>query len=111
MVEFMDKRGILIAALQETKLSSRKPLYCYNVIRKDREINKAGRITCLIHNSVNFRPLDIRMDSIDDHFEIQGIAVRSGKVGTEIFNIYIHRVAAYSSGYNHSLDFLLEGTS
>ena len=108
----MDKRGILIAVLKETKLSSRNPLSystSYNVLRKDREINKVGGIVFLIHSSVNFRPLDIRMDSINDHFEIQGIVVRSEEVEIEIFNIYIPPVAACLSGYNPSLDFLLEG--
>ena len=112
LVEFMDKRGILTAELQETKPSSRNPLSCsssYNVIRKYREINKGGGIASLIHSSANFRPLDIQMDSIDDRFEIQGIAVRSAEVEIEIFNIHILPMAACHSGYNPSLDFLLAG--
>ena len=49
------------------------------------------------------------MDSIDDHFEIQGIAVRSEEVEIEIFNIYIPPVAACRSGYSPSLDFFIGG--
>ena len=108
----MDNRGILIAPLLETKLSSRNPLSCshsYNLIRKDRGINKEGGIAFFIYSLVNFRPLDIRIDSIDDHFERQGICVRSGEVEIEIFNIYFPPVAASSSWYNPSLDFILEG--
>ena len=40
VTDYMDKKGILLAALQETKLSSRNPLTCsasYTVLRQDRE--------------------------------------------------------------------------
>ena len=51
LVEFTNKRGILIAALQETKLSRRNPLSCsssYNVLRKDRKKNNGGGIAFLV---------------------------------------------------------------
>ena len=81
LVVFRDKVGILIATLQETKLSSTNSLSCsssYKVLRKDRETNNGGGITFLVHSSVSFRPLDIGANSNDDHFGIQGFAVRSG---------------------------------
>ena len=58
------------------------------MLRKDREKNTGGVIAYLVHTSVSFRPLDIRADSKDDHLEIQGIAVCSGEVEIEMFNIY-----------------------
>ena len=104
LVEVMDKRGILIAAFQERKLSSRNPHSCstsHNVLRKGREKNNGEGIAFLVHSSISFRPLD--------NFEIQCIAVRSGDVDIEIFNIYIPPVAVCRFGYSSTLDFLLEG--
>ena len=108
----MDKKGILLAALQETKLSSKDPLSCsssYNVLRQDREKNKGGGIAFLIHISVTFRPLDIPSNSTDDHLEIQGISVRSGEVDIEIYNLYIplvvqpfNRISFGGSESNHT---------
>ena len=94
------------------KAVEQKPLSCsssYNVLRKDREKNNGGGIAFLLHSSVSCIPLDTRADSNDDHFAIQGIAVRSGEVEIEIFNINIYLVAACGSGYSPTLDFLLEG--
>ena len=67
LVEFMDKVGILIAALQEKKLSSRNQLTCsssYNVLRKDLGKSNGEEIAFLVHSSVSFRPLDILPKSV-----------------------------------------------
>ena len=107
VTNFMDKKGILIAALQETKLTSRNPLSCsasYSVIRQDRERNKGGGLAFIIHKTVTYRSLDIQ--SNDDHLEIQSIAVQTGEVEMEILNLYIPPVAACRSGYNPQIDYL-----
>ena len=110
VTDFMDKRRILIAALQETKLTNRNPISCsssYSIIRQDRERDKGGGLAFLIHDSVNFRPLSLT--SNDDHLELQGIAVRSGEDEIEILNVYIPPTAACRLGYRPSIEFLMEG--
>jgi hypothetical protein len=53
----MEKNNILIAALQETKLTSNskeKKTPNYTLVRKDRGTDKGGGVAFLVHKKLNF---------------------------------------------------------
>ena len=60
ITDFMDRKDIKIAAIQETKLTSRNKLMHssnYTLIRLDRARNAGGGIAFILHNSVKYNPL------------------------------------------------------
>ncbi|XP_075163033.1 uncharacterized protein LOC142235657 [Haematobia irritans] len=104
ITDFMDKRGILISALQETKLSSRNGLTrssCYSVIRQDRERNAGGGIAFIVHDSVRYRPM--LLTRTDPHLVIQEKTVTVGKEDICILNVYIPPDSACQTGYKPML--------
>ncbi|XP_065354415.1 uncharacterized protein LOC135948892 [Calliphora vicina] len=90
ITRFMRQHNIVVAAVQETKLTSNSSLQScnrYNVLRKDRTRGNGGGIAFIIHNTVQYLSLDL--NSRDQYLEVQGIAVRSGDTELELYNVYI----------------------
>ena len=70
--DFIDRKDIKIAAIQETKLTSRNKLTHssnYTLMRLDRDRNAGGGIAFIPHNSVKYNPLATIVD--DDHLEVE----------------------------------------
>ncbi|XP_069968578.1 uncharacterized protein Dyrk3 isoform X2 [Bactrocera oleae] len=112
IVAFMSQERVSIAAVQETKLNSRSDLLScasFNVLRKDRGRDNGGGLAFILHNTVQYRLIDVDIDRRDSTLEFQGIAVRSGDVELEIFNIYIPPVTCFPTGYHPNIDALLRG--
>ena len=82
ITDFMDRKDIKIAAIQETKLTSRNKLTDssnYTLIRLDRDRNAGGGKAFILHNSIKYNPLATVIN--DDHLEVQGISVKTCKTG------------------------------
>ena len=64
---FLHARDIKIAAIQETKLRPKNKmpnLGYYAVVRLDRSRGEGGGVAFLVHESINFREIDIKTDGI-----------------------------------------------
>ncbi|XP_065363210.1 uncharacterized protein LOC135956600 [Calliphora vicina] len=112
ITRFMRQHNIVVAAVQETKLTSNSSLQScngYNVLRKDRTRGNGGGIAFIIHNTVQYRALSLDLNSRDQYLEVQGIAVRSGDTELELYNVYIPPVASCPTGYHPDIRNLLDG--
>ncbi|XP_046802955.1 uncharacterized protein LOC124418958 [Lucilia cuprina] len=112
ITRFMQLNNIVVAAVQETKLTSNSSLHScngYNVLRKDRTRSNGGGIAFIIHNTVQYRALSLDLNARDQYLEVQGIAVRSGETDLELYNVYIPPVASCPSGYRPDIRTLLDG--
>ena len=112
VADFMVRMGILIAALQKTKMVRRNPIVkssSFNIIRRDRNRKAVDVLAFLIHDSVTYQSLTI--DRNDPHHKVQRVAVRSGDVEIEFLNVYIPPMSACRAGYKPDIEFLLEGNS
>ena len=105
ITDFMDRKDIKIAAIQETKLTSRNKLTYssnYTLIRLDRDRNAGGGIAFILHNSVKYNPLVTVID--DDHLEVQGISVQAGNMD---IHTYIHTYLAQTPEIGQGLGRIL----
>ena len=104
ITDFMERKNIKIAAIQESKLSSRNKLTCssnYTLIRLDRDKDAGGGIAFILHNSVKYSLLPIT--TTDEHTEVQGISVRSEGMDIDIINVYIPPASACKSGHSATI--------
>ena len=100
LLAWLHEKKIHIAALQETKLTSKsKPSKTgeYTMIRKDRVHDSGGGLAFLIHASVQFTSLPDPPP--DPHIESQAIKVNN----TTITNIYIPPTSSCAPGYTPSI--------
>ena len=95
--------NVKIAAFQETKLTKDAKFEVPNFtsVRKDRTKNKGGGLLLLVHDSINFSPVDLNIT--DDHLEIQAIQVNN----LRIINAYLPPGSSCATGYNPSITPLL----
>ncbi|XP_069962582.1 uncharacterized protein, partial [Bactrocera oleae] len=112
IVAFISRECVSITAVRKTELSSRSDLLScvgFNVLRKDREQDNGVGLAFILHNTVQYRLIDDDIDRRDTALECLGIAVRSGDVELEIFNIYIAPVTCCPAGYHPNIGVLLRG--
>lgn len=111
IVKYMTDNDILLAAIQETKLSSRSKLTNngpFSIVRLDRASNKGKGLAFIVHQSLSHRPAIIPPPSTPDiHIEQMGIVIKSGNTEITIVNIYIPPVSSCESGYVASMEHLL----
>ena len=112
IIDFMIRHSIMIAAIQETKLSKKSKLPSnigeFSVVRKDRTSDAGGGLCFIIHNSIKYQTLDLPPPPIDDlHMEQQGIIVFSGKTQIKLINIYIPPDSCCQCNYHPTLEHLL----
>lgn len=91
IVDFMSRKGISIAVVQETKLNnSLDVLSCagFSVIREAPERDNGSGLAFILHSMVQYRLIDRDIDCRDTTPECQGMAIRSGDAEPEIFNTY-----------------------
>jgi hypothetical protein len=103
LLHYMEKNNILIAALQETKLTSKskpKKTPNYTFVRKDRGVNKGGGVAFLIHKDVNFT-LETTPASLeqDPHLESITISIPGTENNFYIRNVYIPPQSSCGQGY------------
>ena len=104
LLTFMSTNDILIAAIQETKLtdkatSPKTPNFSFE--RKDRGKDKGGGLAFLIHKSIQYRT--IPSSHKDPHLETLSIEVGS----LTIHNVYIPPAASCATGYTVNVKHLL----
>jgi hypothetical protein len=107
----MEKNAILIAALQETKLTDKskaKKTPNYTLVRKDRGTDKGGGVAFLVHKDLNFT-LESTPAILDQDLHLESITIKISKAinnNDELFirNIYIPPQSSCSQGYIPPLD-------
>ena len=107
LLHFMKLNDIKIAAIQETKLTSKskfKESPGFTTIRKDRGNNvKGGGLLFLIHESVPFQLVPTPNTLKDDHLEELTIQINNNESPFNIRNIYIPPASSCSQGYSPPL--------
>ena len=113
LLDYMEKRKILIGVLQETKLTSKSKLKKtnnYTLIRKDRGTNKGGGLAFLVHKDVSFN-LEPTPQSheADQHLESLTISLPS-KDNNHLFirNIYIPPQSSCHQQYQPPINHLFD---
>lgn len=90
---YMYNNNINIAAIQETKLTSRSNLQVkdgYTVIRQDRATNSGGGLAFLVHKSIQFASCDLPTDpNPATNLEQQAINIQYGGKSITFINVYI----------------------
>ncbi|ESO02814.1 hypothetical protein HELRODRAFT_174237 [Helobdella robusta] len=100
--------NISIAALQETKLSTRSavPVFKnYAIYRKDRKSGRGGGLMMLIHHKI---PYTIKQLPDTDTTESQGITIMADGTEINIVNVYIPPQFAFPPHFCASIVDLLE---
>ena len=104
----MEQKKLLVAAIQETKLTSKsKSLKTsnYTLIRQDRGVNKGGGLAFLIHKDITFT-LEKTPPSLeqDQHLETMTISIQGEDSPLKIRNVYIPPQASCTQGYTPNLE-------
>ena len=103
LLDHLEKERILVAAIQETKLTCKskvKKTPNYSLIRKDRGSNKGGGLAFLVHESIPFHQekTPANLDS-DKHLESLTINIPSKSGDFMIRNVYIPPTASCDQLY------------
>ena len=104
LVDFLDKRQVKVACLQETKLTAaaRTPSFRnYAVLRRDRPNGGGGGLITLIHQSISFSHLQSPFN--DDVTEAIVIKVNLNDEYVNIANIYIPPQSSCPASFRASL--------
>ena len=108
LLNYMEANTILIAAIQETKLTSKsKPLNTndYTLVRKDRGKDKGGGIAFLVHESVPFEQIpESQTLANDPHLESLTISIKGKDDNLQIRNIYLPPVSSCEQQYNPPIE-------
>ena len=113
LIDFMQSNAIMVACLQETKLSSKSALKDddlgdYSIIRRDRPAGRGGGIAFLVHKSVSHSAATLPPPPANDtSIEQQAINIKSGKGHITLVNIYIPPTTSCPAGYAASITHLL----
>jgi hypothetical protein len=104
----MEKNNILVAPIQETKLTEKSTLKKtpnYTFVRKDRGVNKGGGVAFLVHKDVNFtlEPTPVSLEQ-DPHIESLTISIPGEENNLHIRNVYIPPQSSCGQGYIPSID-------
>ena len=102
LLQLLRDQNILIACIQETKLTATSvlpPFPNYAVLRKDRPLGRGGGLITLVHHSVTYRELHDPVLPGDNVTELQSITVEVGGAHLIIRNIYIPPPTSCPSGY------------
>ena len=116
LLHYMEKKAVLIAAIQETKLNSKSKIKNtpnYTLVHRDREKDKGGGVAFLVHKDINFTlestPPILDQDS---HLESITISVSGVTINNQdqlyIRNIYIPPQSSCSQGYSPPLNNLYD---
>lgn len=111
IVNYMSKRDVKIAAIQETKLDNSIDIDVpgYYLMRCDRNTHGGG-LAFIIHNDVQYHSMQNLppVSANDQTFEQLGITVTMGTDVLHLVNVYIPPVSSCPSGYIADISHLLE---
>ena len=101
--KFLKSNNIVIACLQESKLSplSKDPDFGdFTVVRKDRPRGRGGGVVILVHHSIGFSHLDVSdITANDAHLEIHGIKAIINNSTIDVYNCYVPPASSCAPGY------------
>ena len=106
----LTERKIMVAALQEMKLSPKQktPKFCnYTVVRKDRT-DRGGGLAILVHHSLAFTEHMLPPLPEDNHLEQMAVNVSTKTGCLTTVNIYVPPDSSCGQGYKPSLSHLLD---
>ena len=120
LTQLLKDQNILIACIQETKLtdtSSLPPFPNYAVLRKDRSQGRGGGLITLIHHSITYKEVYPNFFPGDTTIESQAYSIEVNGAELLICNIYIPPASSCPGGYtpdfnsifNYSGDILIMG--
>jgi hypothetical protein len=90
ILNFMTNENVMIAAIQETKLTDKsRPLVAldYAIVRRDRTHDSGGGLAFLVHTSIQFAEVDTI--PLQPHEEVQVIDVVLNNSHLRVKNVYI----------------------
>ena len=102
LAKWLHDEKVLIAALQDTKLTDKSPpldIPGYAIERKDRGRNKGGGLAFLIHRSIKYSTANDAININDNFTEAQAIRVNN----LLIINIYIPPASSCSNDFKPTL--------
>ena len=102
LAKWLHDEKVLIAALQETKLTDKSSpidIPGYSIERKDRGSNKGGGLAFLIHRSIKYSTANDAFNINDNHTEAQAIRVNN----LLIINVYIPPASSCSRDFKPTL--------
>ena len=112
LLNLMEVDKILVAAIQETKLTSKskpKSTPNYTFIRKDRIGKQGGGLAFLVHNSIIFQLEKTPQALTDDkHIESLTITIPCKGNNLKIRNVYIPPVGSCEENYSPAIDHLFD---
>ena len=113
LLHFMEKDNIKIAAIQETKLTDKSKLpniNNYNMVRKDRGVNKGGGVAFLVHEDIPFQLEDTPNTlKSDQHTESITISIPGENKPLMIRNVYIPPTSSCSQDYTPPINNIFSG--
>ena len=108
---FLEKHNVKVAAIQESKLTSksRNPrIKNFTTVRRDRPQGQGGGLLIFIHKSINFHQQLQSQETLSDlHLEELTISAKLGNTELIISNIYIPPTSSCTAGYQPSIDHLM----
>ncbi len=112
LLHYMEYKKILIAAIQETKMTDKSKSINtpnYTFVRQDRGTDKGGGLAFLVHKDVHFT-LEKTPTSLsrDPNLESMTISIPGDESPLKIRNVYIPPQSSCAQGYIPKLDELYE---
>ena len=108
---FLEKHNVKVAAIQESKLTSKSRKPCiknFTTVRRDRPQGQGGGLLIFIHNSINFHQQPQSPETLSDlHLEELTISAKAGKYRADHLqhlyspNKFLH---SWISTFNRSSD-------
>ena len=108
---FLEKHNVKVAAIQESKLTSksRNPSFKnFTTVRRDRPLGQGGGLLIFIHKSINFYRQPQSPETLSDlQLEELTISAKLGNTELSISNIYIPPTSSCTAEYQPSIDHLM----
>ena len=108
---FLEKHNVKVAAIQESKLTSKSrntSIKNFTTVRRDRPQGQGGGLLIFIHKLINFHQQLQSPETLSDLcLEELTISAKLGNTELIISNIYIPPTSSCTAGYQPSIDHLM----
>jgi hypothetical protein len=111
LLDFITTNSVMIACIQETKLSARSkpptfPNYAF--VRCDRPVGGGRGLAILIHHSIPYVNVDVStLTNLDPSMEILAVCIEIGGSKLDVFNVYVPPVSSWPAGHRPDFAALL----